>query len=76
MGGKVLAKAVGDGADVDVHLAGDRAFSRLAGLVGIAVEVGLGELFGGADGELAADDLVLLFTDGLFEVVWARSRPA
>ena len=49
---------VGDGADVDVHLAGGGCFTGLAGFVGFAVEQGLREFFSGADGELAADDLV------------------
>ena len=39
--GEVLAEAVGDGADVDVHLTGCRGLFRLGGFVGFAVEQGL-----------------------------------
>lgn len=55
VGGKVLAEAVDDGADVDVELAG---LGFRTCFVGRRVEEGLGEFFRSADGELAAQDLI------------------
>ena len=60
MGGEVFAQAVGDGADVDVHIAGRRGFPAVRLPVGVAGagKKCLGEPLGGAHGELALDDLV------------------
>ena len=56
MGGKVLLEALGELADVDVDFLGCGLF--WIGCAGGVGEEGLGEFLGGADGELAADDLV------------------
>ena len=60
VGGEVLAEAVGEGADVDVHFAltGFFGIGGIAVFIGRSIEEGLGEFFRGAHGELAADDLI------------------
>ena len=58
VGGEMLAEAVGDGADLDVHFTGSCGFFRVFGFVRRSIEEGLREFLGGADCELAPDDLI------------------
>ncbi len=56
VGGEMFLKTLGQGANVNVDFLGRGFFRvRIAGGIG---EQGLGEFFGGADGQFAADDLI------------------